>query len=109
MGEASHAAAAREIAAWETLCDELKTAGREVLATAPGDELTGAEGLRYVARLTAAFLRLVTADPVPARQPGTGLGAPHDARGRYQFALGKKAARRVLGNRDRRSRDGCGF
>ena len=68
MGEASHAAAAREIEAWETLCDELKTAGREVLATAPGDELTGAEGLRYVARLTAAFLRLVTADPVPARQ-----------------------------------------
>lgn len=60
--------AAREIEAWEALCEELKATGRRVLETAPEDALDRAEGLRYVARLTAAFLRLVTADPVPARQ-----------------------------------------
>ncbi|MFP6663435.1 MAG: hypothetical protein VCC00_04465 [Deltaproteobacteria bacterium] len=57
-----------EIESWDAFCDDLKSAGRMVLAAAPDDERDRAEGLRYLARLTSAFLRLSTADPTPARQ-----------------------------------------
>lgn len=68
MENAAEDDASREIEVWEALCDDLKATGRRVLATAPADAFDRAEGLRYVARLTAAFLRLTTADPVPALQ-----------------------------------------
>ncbi|MDG1959755.1 MAG: hypothetical protein P8K76_10415 [Candidatus Binatia bacterium] len=69
MGVDKETGAGREIEVWEQLCEELKGVGRRVLETAPADPLDRAEGLRYVARLTSVFLRMMTSDPVPARQP----------------------------------------
>ena len=61
--------ASREIEVWDQFCEQLKGLGHRVLETSPADPLDRAEGLRYVARLTSVFLRMMTADPVPARQP----------------------------------------
>src|ERR1700761_1032977 len=55
------------IAQWEQFCDELKLAGREIMSTAPdADELTQAEGLRYVTRLLRGAIerQIEYADPL---------------------------------------------
>ena len=57
-----------ELESWDALCDQLREAGRRVMEAAPDDARDRAEGLRYLARLVAAFLGGVTADPAPARQ-----------------------------------------
>ncbi len=36
---------------WDNVCEQLRLTGRDVLRTAPPDELTQAEGLRYLSRL----------------------------------------------------------
>jgi hypothetical protein len=55
------------IARWEQFCDGLKTAGREILSTAVDvDEVTHAEGLRYLTRLLRGGIerQIEYADPL---------------------------------------------
>lgn len=52
---------------WEQFCDGLKAAGREILSTASGaDEVTHAEGLRYLTRLLRGAIerQIEYADPL---------------------------------------------
>ena len=54
-------------AVWEEFCDQLKGTGLRLLENAPADPFDRAEGLRYVARIAANFLDMMTADPQPSR------------------------------------------
>ena len=53
--------------AWEEFCEQLKTAGDQILKNAPDDDFDRAEGLRYLSRLTSTFLKNATSDPMPRR------------------------------------------
>ena len=63
---------------WEEFCDLLRDAGRQVLDASPDDDFDRAEGLRYVTRLAANFLKanLEEADPARAvlNQSGVKIG-----------------------------------
>ncbi|WP_420640048.1 DUF1214 domain-containing protein [Candidatus Poriferisocius sp.] len=63
---------------WNQLCDALRDAGHKVLEAAPDDDFDRAEGLRYVTRVAANFLRanLEEADPARAvlNQSGVKIG-----------------------------------
>ncbi len=52
---------------WEEFCDMLRDAGRQVLDAAPDDDFDRAEGLRYVTRLAANFLKANLEESDPAR------------------------------------------
>lgn len=52
---------------WERLCDDLRSTGRQILADAPQDDLTRAEGLRYVMRLTRYAIQTQANPHDPAR------------------------------------------
>ena len=54
---------------WSTFCDQLKAAGRALnRPTTPTDELTLAEGLRYLSRITRMALELALWDSVKDSQ-----------------------------------------
>lgn len=94
---------AAAIAEWEQFCDGLKAAGREILASAEGeDELIQAEGLRYLTRLVRSGLerQVEYADPLdpfmaPTRNERLrwGLDNPDsiylmtEVDGRYEYEL----------------------
>jgi len=68
--------------AWDDFCEQLKQVGHQVLDAAPEDPFERAEGLRYVTRLTRAFLRSTIEDADPAKatlnreSPKIGLDNP---------------------------------
>lgn len=63
---------------WEDFCDALRDAGRQVLDASPDDDFDRAEGLRYVTRLAANFLKANLEESDPARamlnQSGVKIG-----------------------------------
>lgn len=69
-------------AAWDAFCDQLRSAGHDVLAAAPDDPFDRAEGLRYVTRLARHFLNstIEEGDPRAAilstQSPKIGLDNP---------------------------------
>ena len=83
--------------AWAQFCDRLKETGDQILAAAPDDPFEQAEGLRYLTRLTRAFLRTAIErdqpNPMPlvGETPKIGLDNPDyiygqarlDSRARY--------------------------
>ncbi|MDB5424522.1 MAG: hypothetical protein JWQ29_1938, partial [Phenylobacterium sp.] len=91
------------IARWDEFCDGLKAAGREILSTAPDvDEVTQAEGLRYLTRLLRGGIerQIEYADPLDPFMSSTknerlkwGLDNPDsiylmtDIDGRYEYEL----------------------
>ncbi|HEY2659761.1 MAG TPA: DUF1214 domain-containing protein [Caulobacteraceae bacterium] len=91
------------IAQWERFCDGLKTAGREILSTAQDvDEVTQAEGLRYLTRLLRGGIerQIEYADPLEPFMAPTknerlkwGLDNPDsiylmtEVDGRYEYEL----------------------
>jgi hypothetical protein len=51
---------------WEDFCEELKAAGRTILAESPDTPVDQAEGIRYLTRLTRLAFRLAIEYPDPA-------------------------------------------
>jgi hypothetical protein len=52
---------------WNAFCDQLRSAGQQILEQAPEDNLDRAEGFRYLARLTSHALGRFTERPNPLR------------------------------------------
>ena len=52
---------------WNAFCDQLRSAGQQILEQAPEDNLDRAEGFRYLARLTSHALGRFTERPNPTR------------------------------------------
>lgn len=77
---------------WEAFCDQLKAAGRDVLAEAGEDPFEQAEGFRYLTRLTRNFLKAGVEESDPAaplvstENPKIGLDNPDYVYGRARIA-----------------------
>lgn len=88
--------------AWNEFCERLKSAGRQVLASAPEDPFDRAEGLRYVGRITHHALKSFIESSDPAHPQVAGLPKMGGDNPDYIYAsapLSSQYEYRLSGNR----------